>query len=119
MTKQERKEKAYKTVNSFIRSYKENLKYASPETIDGNKRFIEGMIAGFNYTGIITDEERVEWVKDIHKVFTNMAFEKEIEIMRKKKQAWKARLARFDTLPCIVAIKNHIRKRGILQWKEL
>lgn len=94
------------------------MKYAIPETIAGNKRFIEGMIAGFNYTGIITDEERADWLQDIYKVFSNMIFEKEIEILRKK-QAWKARLARFDPLPCIVAIKIHIRKRGILQWKEL
>lgn len=85
MTKQERKEKAYATVNSFMRIYNENLKYAILETIEGNKRFIEGMIAGFNYTGIITDEERVDWLQDIHEVFANMTFEKEIEIMRGKK----------------------------------
>lgn len=84
MTKQERKEKAYATVNSFMYCYKENLKYAIPETIDGNKRFIEGMIAGFNYTGIITDEERVEWLQDIYKVFADMSFEKELEMMRIK-----------------------------------
>ena len=84
MTKQERKEKAYATVNSFIQCYNDNLKYAIPETIEGNKRFIEGMIAGFNYTGIITDEERVEWLQGIYKVFADMLFEKEIEIIRRK-----------------------------------
>lgn len=86
MTKLERKEKAYATVNSFIRCYNDNLKYAIPETISGNKRFIEGMIAGFNYTGIITDEERVDWLKDIYEVFSNMAFEKGLEIIERKKQ---------------------------------
>ena len=84
MTKQERKEKAYATVNSFMHCYNENLKYAIPETIDGNKRFIEGMITGFNYTGIITDKERAEWLQDIYEAFANMSFEKEIEIMRRK-----------------------------------
>lgn len=84
MTKQERKEKAYAAVNSIMRVYTDNLKYAIPETIDGNKRFIEGMIAGFNYTGIITDKERVEWLQDIYKVFADMLFEKEIEIIRRK-----------------------------------
>ena len=84
MTKQERKEKAYATVNSFMNIYKDNLKYATSETIVGNRNFIDGMIAGFNYTGIITDEERVEWLQDIHKVFADMEFEKDIEIMRKK-----------------------------------
>lgn len=87
MTKQERKEKAYVTVNSFIRRYKEDFKYAIPESIAENKRFIEGMIAGFNYTEIITDEERVDWLQDINEVFANMLFEKEIEIMMRKKQA--------------------------------
>lgn len=85
MTKQQRKEKAYSTVNLFMRIYNENLKYAMPETIAGNKRFIEGMITGFNYTGIITEEEQADWLQEIYEVFSNMIFDKEIEIMRRKK----------------------------------
>ena len=84
MTKQERKEKAHATVNSFMCSFKDNFKYAIPLTIDENKCFIEGMIYGFNYTGIITDKERVEWLQEIYKVFSDMEFEKEIEIRRNK-----------------------------------
>lgn len=84
MKKQERKEKAYSTVNSFMCSYKDNLKYATFETIVGNMCFIEGMITGFNYIGIITDEERVKWLEEIYKVFADMIFEQEIEITRRK-----------------------------------
>ena len=84
MTKQERKEKAYANVNSFIYCFKENLKYATPEVIEGNKRFIEGMIEGFNYIEIINDEERVDWLQDIYKVFSDMLFEKEMETIRNK-----------------------------------
>ena len=104
MTRQERKVKAHVAVNLFMCGYKDNLKDSTTETIVGNRRFIEGMIAGFNYTGIITDKERVDWLQDIYKGFEHMEFEKEIEIMRRK-QAWKARMARFDSLPCIEAIK--------------
>lgn len=85
MTKKERKEKAYATVNSFIRRYNDELECSNAEEIYANKRFIEGMIAGFNYTGIITDEERVDWLQDIYKVFSNMAFEIEIVNMRRNK----------------------------------
>ena len=53
MTEEERKEKAYATVNSFIRHYKEDFKNASSETMNNHKQFITGMIAGFNFTEIM------------------------------------------------------------------
>jgi hypothetical protein len=86
MTKHERKEKAYATVKAFIRCYKDDLKYATYEGIGRNKAFIEGMIAGFNYVEIITDEERTDWLQEIYSDFSNMIYEKEIEDMKEKKQ---------------------------------
>lgn len=76
MTEQERKEKAYETVNSFICHYKEDLKNASPETMSSHKQFIIGMIAGFNLTEIITDVELIKWLKGIQEVFSNMGLKK-------------------------------------------
>lgn len=69
MTEEERKEKAYATVNSFIRHYKEDFKNASPETMNNHKQFIMGMIAGFNFTEIINDEELIECLKGIQGIF--------------------------------------------------
>ena len=69
MTEDERKEKAYATVNSFIRHYKEDFKNASSETMSSHKQFIIGMLAGFNFTEIINDEELIECLKGIQEVF--------------------------------------------------
>ena len=71
MTKKERKEIAVNVVGTYMGAFISPI-YADPEKMYGNKRFIEGMITGYEYTGLITTDERIEWLKEIYKEFDEM-----------------------------------------------
>lgn len=69
MTKKERKEIAIRTVENYMKCYKGSSNFLGIQSISENERFIEGMITGFEYTDIITYEERIEWTRKIREIF--------------------------------------------------
>lgn len=71
MTKKERKKIAQIIVDTYMLSFKSTI-YTTSQEMKCDKRFIEGMITGYEFTGLITTDERMEWLKEIYKEFVEM-----------------------------------------------